>query len=248
MAKYLRFQMAHGEEFYQDVKMDSTIMLFAKTNTRTFFIDENGNPNGYVCYELNQADNTGADSVIPYLHKELKTLMELDNDSPTQDKAIYRTIPYKIPIAAKTVECTANTWVEWTVNGLFSGSTLNGVNITDPLGNPMPDVGQVVLGSAITPEAGIGFLGILDNSPCAVSTNLDVAFIKNATGTTSAGTAVPLMTDYYYVGKTFSSPEGDDGDDSGGDGATWHIASKKVFTTTEFTGRIVYGKTNIDSI
>lgn len=43
MAKYLRFQIADGQENYQDVKMDSTIMLFAKSNTKTFFIDENGN-------------------------------------------------------------------------------------------------------------------------------------------------------------------------------------------------------------
>jgi len=246
MAKYLRFQMVDGQDLYQDVKMDSTIMMFAKTNTRTFFIDENGNPNGYVCYELNQADNTGADSVVPYLHEELKTLMEMDNDSPTQDKAIYRTIPYKIPIPVKSVECAANTWAVWTVNGSFSGSTLNGVNITDPLGNPIPDVGQVVLGSAIPPEAGIGLLGVLDDSPCKRSSNLDVAFIENPAGEIEPGGEVPNLAGYYWVGAAFNASGGDDAED--GDGATWQIASKKVINTTEFTGRIIYGKTTIDSI
>tara|TARA_Y100000356_G_scaffold9911_1_gene7056 strand:+ start:2157 stop:2861 length:705 start_codon:yes stop_codon:yes gene_type:complete len=234
MAKYLRFQVADGQENYQDVKMDSTIMFFAKSSTRTFFVDENGNPNGYVCYELNQADNAGADSVIPYLHKELKALMEMDNDSPTQDKAIYRTIPFKIPIPARTVECTEDTWAEWIVEGVFTeGGVLNGVAVL------AEGVGAVTLGSAIPEAAGEGSLATIANTLCS-STALDIAFIKNATGTTSAGTAVPNLADYYYVGKTFAGPEGSE--------ATYHVVSKKVFTTTEFTGRIIYGKTTLDAI
>lgn len=157
----------------------------------------------------------------------------MDNDSPTQDKAIYRTIPFKIPIPAKTAECTEDTWAEWLIEGFGEGAVLNAVAVLTE------GVGAVTLGSAIPEEAGVGSLATIANTICS-STALDIAFIKNATGTTSAGTAVPAMTDYYYTGKTFAGPEGSED--------TWYVVSKKVITTTEFTGRIIYGKTSLDSI
>ena len=250
MAKYLRFQMVDGLDIYQDVKIDTTTMLWARNSTQRVFIDENGNENGFIVYTLNQDDNVENidQSAMVYLQNEIKTLMEMDNDSPTQDKAIYRTIPFKLPISPRSQECVDNTWQLWVVNGEFTGDTLTGVNITDPLGNPLPDVGQVVLGSAIPAEAGTGLLGVLDNSPCARGSNLDVAFIENPAGEIEPGEEVPGLAGYYWVGAAFNAPGGDDSDDDSSDGATWQVASKKVINTTEFTGSIRFGNIEVGDV
>ena len=224
--KYLRFQVIDGVESYFDVNIDKITMLLIKSPTRIFFLEENGNPAGYICYELNQADNSGINSAYHYLTEEIKTLKESDSE--------YRSIPKNIPIPARTDECVLDTWAEWLVEGVFTeGGVLTGVAVL------AEGVGAVTLGSAIPAEAGVGSLATIANTLCS-STAVDIAFIKNATGTTSAGTAVPAMTDYYYVGKTFAGPEGLED--------TYHVVSKKVFITTAFTGRIIFGKSSFDAI